>query len=267
MTPVDSPASIAPCFERFIHSVEKEDEKLSRPPSVKGGLLPPPPPPIPSVPSMPKDNWIKIPLPHQLRKEEQYELAEIDYLLCPPRIEAFLLDKKIWIMALVEELYEINWYPDPFETLQLAKEKKALIQALVESFNTNEEFAGFDDVVQGKGKGLIFLLHGAPGLGKTYTAGWYHIFIHTAMHAHLQVETIAEQTKRPLYHVTTGELSTDVSKMEKQLESILKLGWRWGAVVLIDEADVLMSKRDLQELSRSAIVAGEMITARSSSIN
>jgi hypothetical protein len=27
------------------------------------------------------------------------------------------------------------------------------------------------DFVQGKGQGLIFLLHGKPGVGKTYTAG------------------------------------------------------------------------------------------------
>jgi 2-phosphoglycerate kinase len=29
------------------------------------------------------------------------------------------------------------------------------------------------DVVKGKGKGLIILLHGAPGVGKTSTAGVY----------------------------------------------------------------------------------------------
>ena len=151
----------------FMGSFEKEDEKLSRPASLQSsdGLL------MPKMPKGLENDWIKVPLPDQLRNEEQYELAETDYLLCPPRTEAFLLDKKIWILALVDELYEIDWYPEPFETLQLAKEKKALIQALVESFNTNEGFAGFDDVVQGKGKGLIFLLHGAPGLGKTYTAG------------------------------------------------------------------------------------------------
>lgn len=27
------------------------------------------------------------------------------------------------------------------------------------------------DFVEGKGNGLIFLLHGKPGVGKTYTAG------------------------------------------------------------------------------------------------
>jgi hypothetical protein len=30
------------------------------------------------------------------------------------------------------------------------------------------------DIVKGKGKGLIILLHGAPGVGKTSTAGVYY---------------------------------------------------------------------------------------------
>lgn len=30
------------------------------------------------------------------------------------------------------------------------------------------------DFVQGKGDGLVFLLHGKPGVGKTYTAGPLH---------------------------------------------------------------------------------------------
>lgn len=35
------------------------------------------------------------------------------------------------------------------------------------------------------------------------------------------------------------------------------LGHRWKALVLIDEADVLMSQRTLRELDRNAIVAGK----------
>ncbi|KAF2248117.1 P-loop containing nucleoside triphosphate hydrolase protein, partial [Trematosphaeria pertusa] len=88
------------------------------------------------------------------------------------------------------------------------------------------------------GKGLIFLLHGKPGLGKTFTA-----------------EAVAEETHRPLYYVTTGELGTSVPEMESQLQTVFKLGWRWGAVVLLDEADVIMAKRSINDLSRSAIVA------------
>jgi len=72
-----------------------------------------------------------------------------------------------------------------------------------------------------------------------------------------ETESIAESAHRPLYHVSTGELSVDVSRLEKQLTDIFRLGLRWGAVVLIDEADVLMARRSTTELTRNAIVAGE----------
>ena len=47
--------------------------------------------------------------------------------------------------------------------------------------------------------------------------------------------------------------------MEAQLQRAFRLGWRWGAVVLIDEADVIMSKRTTMELQRNAIVAGTIV--------
>ncbi|KAH8753656.1 P-loop containing nucleoside triphosphate hydrolase protein [Hyaloscypha sp. PMI_1271] len=163
-----------------------------------------------------------------------------DYVLAPMRLPAFLLDKRQWIEAAVTGLKGIDFYPHPFNTLQLNPDKKKLIKALVKGFNTTgrKRFKGFDDIVQGKGRGLFFLLHGDSGLGKTFTA-----------------EAIAEETKRPLYHVSTGELGTGVKEMEMNLTEVFKLGWRWGAVVLIDEADVLVAKRTDNELERNAVVA------------
>ncbi|KAH8900595.1 P-loop containing nucleoside triphosphate hydrolase protein [Thozetella sp. PMI_491] len=167
------------------------------------------------------------------------ELADVEYVICQSSLVCFMLDRKAWVKVLVEELRDIDWYPDPWATLQMESETKSLVKTLVQGFSPTEDvFAGWDDIVEGKGKGLIFLLHGLPGLGKTFTA-----------------ETIAEQTRRPLYQVSTGELSIDVRQLEAQLRQIFRLGWRWGAIVLIDEADVIMAERDLSDLARSAIVA------------
>lgn len=118
-----------------------------------------------------------VELPEELKPESKnFPITEVDELLCPCRIDAFLLDRKIWIWVLVSNIKPIEWYPDPYAALQLNPQKKALIYALVESFNTKEDaFEGFDDIARGKGKGLIFLLHGEPGVGKTFTAGrlWF----------------------------------------------------------------------------------------------
>lgn len=48
-----------------------------------------------------------------------------------------------------------------------------MIEALVdshESSNAESEKLQVKDVVQGKGRGLVLLLHGPPGVGKTLTA-------------------------------------------------------------------------------------------------
>ncbi len=95
------------------------------------------------------------------------------------------------------------------------------------------------------------------GVPSNYTWCWQRR--ETALRSILaydRLETIAEQTRRPLYHITSGELSTNVSSLEMQLQNVFKLGFRWGAVLLIDEADVLMAERDVHDLDRSAIVAG-----------
>lgn len=87
-----------------------------------------------------------------------------------------------------------------------------------------------DDVVQGKGKGLVSVLHGPPGTGKTLTA-----------------EGISELLKCPLYMVSAGELGTDPAKLEYELQKILDIAHSWGAVLLLDEADVFLEKREVRD--------------------
>lgn len=170
---------------------------------------------------------------------QKFELTDEDYLICRRNVVAFLLDRKLWVYyCVIRNLREIEWKADPFNSLQLSADKKRLVHRLVKGFDGGSQAHMYDDLIEGKGKGLIFLLHGAPGLGKTLTA-----------------ESVSESTRRPLYHVSTGELSIEVKDLEKQLSEIFRLGARWNAVVLLDEADVLMSRRTTQDLRRNAIVA------------
>ena len=44
--------------------------------------------------------------------------------------------------------------------------------------------------------------------------------------------------------------------MEEQLQSWFRLSEKWGAVMLIDEADVYLEKRQMTDLKRNSLVSG-----------
>ena len=52
-----------------------------------------------------------------------------------------------------------------------------------------------------------------------------------------------------------GDLGTSAERVDASLGGILKVSATWGAVVLIDEADVFLEERSLQFLERNAMVA------------
>lgn len=82
------------------------------------------------------------------------------------------------------------------------------------------------------------VLHGPPGTGKTLTA-----------------EGISELLKCPLYMVSAGELGTDSRILEGELQRILDICHAWGAILLLDEADVFLEKRNMHDIHRNALVS------------
>ena len=59
----------------------------------------------------------------------------------------------------VEHVNEIKFNPDAFESLVLPKAQKKIVKALVESHTGNRgSRSGIDDVIKGKGKGLVAVL-------------------------------------------------------------------------------------------------------------
>jgi SpoVK/Ycf46/Vps4 family AAA+-type ATPase len=77
-----------------------------------------------------------------------------------------------------------------------------------------------------------------PGVGKTSTA-----------------ECVADSTKRPLFQITCGDIGDTATEVERNLESSFKLAHKWGCVLLLDEADIFLQKRDRADIKRNAIVS------------
>lgn len=56
--------------------------------------------------------------------------------------------------------------------------------------------------------------------------------------------------------ITSSDIGTDPSVVEANLTRSFKLAKSWGAVLLIDEADVFMERRGPADMERNSLVAG-----------
>lgn len=65
--------------------------------------------------------------------------------------------------------------PNSFDRLILPPRPKQALMALAKSYIDTPPSMLLPDLVRGKGLGMIFLLHGPPGVGKTLTAGMYFV--------------------------------------------------------------------------------------------
>jgi hypothetical protein len=115
-----------------------------------------------------------------LDQSPQPQLTDEEMLLCSCEVPAFCLGTKEWGMFLVSKMQPVEFNSHAFDHLVLDATKKSLISSLVK-VQVNQ-MAEFDDVIRGKGKGLIILLYGDPGTGKTLTAGM--LLRHTKSHGH-----------------------------------------------------------------------------------
>ena len=162
----------------------------------------------------------------------QFQIPEDKLFMCWPFLYGFSLSAKVWGEFRVSDITPIKFRDDAFDKLVLPAKKKKLVRALVEHSG-----GGFSDIVEAKGGGCIFLLHGEPGQGKTLTA-----------------EAVAEVLHRPLYSVSVGELGTNPKELESSLRTILDVAQTWNAVLLLDEADIFLEARDEHDVHRNAMV-------------
>ena len=149
-----------------------------------------------------------------------------------PWVAAMSFRSKSWGVTLIDNLSPVQWRDDAFDYLVLDEDLKEVIKSLVAHTN-----GSFSDLIEGKGGGCIFLLHGEPGLGKTLTA-----------------ESVAELLHRPLYSVSVGELGVKPEALEKRLENILDIAKSWDSVILLDEADIFLEQRDEKDVLRNSMV-------------
>jgi SpoVK/Ycf46/Vps4 family AAA+-type ATPase len=79
---------------------------------------------------------------------------------------------------------------------------------------------------------------GPPGVGKTYT-----------------VEAISEWLHRPLLALTVADIGTVETLVEGELLKWFNLAEAWNAVLLVDEADIFLERRQNRDLARNGLVS------------
>ncbi|KAK3360350.1 hypothetical protein B0T25DRAFT_449298, partial [Lasiosphaeria hispida] len=213
-----------------------------------------------------EDSPLKLPsaaiFPRNLEdiKVEENALKEDELLIMSYRVFGFVLRDRTWAQLDLTYLTEIasgggnvdagedgaeddaEEDKSAFGRLVLPGGHKGMVLSLVsQHFRNKRSQKGKDeqvDIVRGKGKGLIILLHGAPGVGKTTTA-----------------EGVAEKFKKPLFQITCGDLGANAKDVEAALQTNFALANRWDCILLLDEADVFLAERRRNDFSRNGLVA------------
>ncbi|EUC42158.1 hypothetical protein COCMIDRAFT_39758 [Bipolaris oryzae ATCC 44560] len=170
-------------------------------------------------------------------EEQRQVLTEEELIIASPVVLGFAFSEKLWLEFSLSGIEEIKWNEEAFSSLVLPSQIKQNLKGLVSSHRFHAAKT-IDDVIQGKGKGLNVVLHGPPGVGKTLTG-----------------ESIAEYLQCPLYAVSAGELGTNSRALEADLNRIMEITHSWGAILLLDEADVFLEARQPNDLHRNSLVS------------
>ncbi|RDW58738.1 hypothetical protein BP6252_13214 [Coleophoma cylindrospora] len=153
-----------------------------------------------------------------------------EYLLLQRSIVGYALRSKTWMNFDVECISKIEWQSSAEEIMSriiLPPRDIEIIQALSQPFQSGQPDFWRADFIAGKGEARFPVarmdMEGPPGTGKTYT-----------------VECVAESTRTPLLSLTVADIATS-----------------WGAIILIDEADIFLEKRRVEAdaLKRNSLVS------------
>jgi SpoVK/Ycf46/Vps4 family AAA+-type ATPase len=159
-----------------------------------------------------------------------------DLIFISPILRGFSLKAKLWLNFYVDDIKPVVWNDEAYNHLVYPEEQKDLVLTFVE--NHQRMKAGVDDVIMGKGQGLILLLSGPPGTGKTLTA-----------------EAVADKTRRPLYYLQAEDLGTNAAYLGPKIKKVFEMATEWNAVILLDEADVFMAERSPADIVRNELVS------------
>lgn len=191
--------------------------------------IPPLPPPMSASGAIPGT------ISASLQPKDIKTVPEEELVLCAPTAFGYAFTEKAWVQMTVDGLSPIVWDVDAYNKLVLPDDTKKLVKSLVQACRTDTKL--IKDIISTKGSGVVFVLHGEPGTGKTLTA-----------------EAIGEELRRPILVIAVSDLGTDPTNVEIRLGNFLRTAEKWDSIVLLDEADIFLEQRGRQDIFRNAMV-------------
>lgn len=197
-----------------------------------------------------KDRYITLSTYTATNEPRKFDgITEEDVLLLPTRLFAYSLRERDYFQIDIRGLKRPERIQDPFGSLEIDYGHKRTIESLLHTHFENMDLnrgpgpaIPDQDLIRGKGRGIVILLHGAPGVGKTATA-----------------EAVAQKYDKPLFSIGCGDLGYHPDTVETALTEIFRLAQVWNCVLLLDEADVFLTQRSINDLKRNAMVSSKSI--------
>lgn len=193
-----------------------------------------------------------------LKNKQYMESRADDICFISAMLGGYALKNKMWMEFYIEDVEPMIWNDTAYSHLVYDDQQKDLVLSFVQNHNPHHRAtsaaskasssaltvsnstrpAPLEDVIVGKGQGLIILLSGPPGTGKTLTA-----------------EAVADRTHRPLFYLQAEDLGISASDLGANIKRVFEMATDWNAVILLDEADVFMAERNPNDIRRNELVS------------
>ncbi|KAI8293756.1 ATPase family AAA domain-containing protein 3-B [Colletotrichum sp. SAR 10_98] len=151
------------------------------------------------------------------------DITDHELLLLPSKVVAWVFRTRTWELVHIRNLSEPQFNENMISHLVMNESRLKTLKALSKSF-------------------ARLTKHGDAMEDKRWSADFVR-------------ECIAEFTRRPLMVLTSSDIGTEPRDVESNLTANFKRAMNWGAVLLIDEADVFMERRTTSDLTRNSLVA------------
>lgn len=182
---------------------------------------------------------------HEIDTSKPEQLAMLlpeAIVLLSPRVRGFALGIKRWMRFEVEGIsskHAGSLQNQLEKCLVINDDDREILRTVLDKTVRRQRAQA--DFIPGKGEGQVFLLHGPAGTGKTLTA-----------------ECVANDTHRPLICLTSDDFDEYGygGVHEHLVRRWFSRAAKWGAVLLIDEADIFLAKRSSGDSRQNAPVTG-----------